>query len=204
MLVVGWGLVTLSTAWVTSYGGYCTARIFLGVFEAGLFQGCFYTLSMWYLPTELQTRCAAWYSGTVLAGAFGGLLAYAVGPLQGRHGLSQWQYLFIIEGALTVAIGLVGFRLCPDFPETRVSSWFNDEEKAYLRLRVRYKDGPVPPDDSFRWSAFLEAVKDWKTYFIASLLAFGGSVPTYSVNYTMALVGHHICPVYITRCALTR
>jgi hypothetical protein len=38
-LVVCWGIVTLGTAWVTSYGGYCAARIMLGFFEAGLFQG---------------------------------------------------------------------------------------------------------------------------------------------------------------------
>lgn len=58
----------------------------------------------------------------------------------------------------------------------------------YLKLRVKYRDGPVPPDMTFRWSVFFEAVKDWKTYLVASLLAFGGSVPTYSVNYTLATV----------------
>ncbi|KAH8655323.1 putative high-affinity nicotinic acid transporter [Xylariales sp. PMI_506] len=186
MLVTCWGAVTLGSAWVRSYGDYCAARIMLGVFEAGLFQGCFYTLSCWYLPSELQTRCAYWYSATMLSGAFGGLLAYAVGGLQGRLGLKQWQYLFIIEGALTMFFGILGFWLCPDFPEKWGSRWFGKEEMRYLQLRVKYKDGPVAPDATFRWSAFIEAVKDWKTYFIASLLAFGGSVPTYSVNYTLA------------------
>ncbi|CAJ2501973.1 Uu.00g048260.m01.CDS01 [Anthostomella pinea] len=186
MLVVLWGAVTLGSAWVKSYGDYSAARVLLGVFEAGLFQGCFYTLSTWYIATELQTRCAMWYSAAMLSGAFGGLLAYAVGGLQGHLGLKQWQYLFIIEGAITVFFGLLGFWLCPDFPWRFESSWFTPEEMRYLKLRVRYKDGPVPPDNSFQWSTFFEAVKDWKTYMIASLLAFGGSVPTYSVNYTLA------------------
>ncbi|ETS77178.1 hypothetical protein PFICI_11052 [Pestalotiopsis fici W106-1] len=187
MLVTCWGAVTLGSAWVKSYGDYCAARVLLGAFEAGLFQGCFYTLSCWYLPDELQTRCAWWYSATMLSGAFGGLLAYAVGGLQGRLGLQQWQYLFIIEGALTMFSGLLGLWLSADFPETWTSSWFTPDEMRYLQLRVKYKDGPIAPGETFRpWSAFLEAVKDWKTYFIASLLAFGGSVPTYSVNYTLA------------------
>ncbi|KAH9886820.1 putative high-affinity nicotinic acid transporter [Xylariomycetidae sp. FL2044] len=186
MLVTGWGAVTLGTAWVKSYGDFCAARIMLGFFEAGLFQGCFYTISTWYLPGELQTRCAWWYSATMLSGAFGGLLAYAVGPLQGHLGLKQWQYLFIIEGSLTIFFGLLGFWLCPDFPERWSSSWFKPDEMKYLQLRIKYKDGPAPPDYTFKWSTFWEAVKDWKTYFIASLLAFGGSVPTYSVNYTLA------------------
>lgn len=187
-LVILWGAVTLGSAWVKSYGDYCAARVLLGAFEAGLFQGCFYTLSCWYLPTELQSRCAWWYSATMLSGAFGGLLAYAVGPLQGHLGLKQWQYLFIIEGAITIFVGLLGLWLCVDFPERWSSRWFKPEEMQYLRLRVQYKDGPVPPDLTFRWSALWEAIKDWKTYFIASLLAFGGSVPTYSVNYTLATV----------------
>lgn len=196
-LVICWGAVTIGSAWVKSYGDYCAARIMLGVFEAGLFQGCFYTLSCWYLPSELQTRCAWWYSATMLSGAFGGLLAYAVGPLQGHLGLKQWQYLFIIEGALTMFFGLLGLWLCPDFPEKWGSRWFKSEEMRFLKLRVKYNDGPIPPDDTFRWGVFFEAVKDWKTYFIASLLAFGGSVPTYSVNYTLATVSPSSwCPYY--------
>ncbi|TVY41297.1 High-affinity nicotinic acid transporter [Lachnellula occidentalis] len=184
-LVFCWGAVTLGTAWVTSYHGYSAARVMLGVFEAGLFQG-FYTLSCWYVSGELQTRCAYWYSATMVSGAFGGLLAYAVGGLQGRLGLKQWQYLFIIEGSLTMFVGLLGFWLCVDFPESWSSRFFKADEMRFLQLRVKYQDGPVSPDEEFRWSAFWEAVKDWKTYFIASLLAFGGSVPTYSVNYTLA------------------
>lgn len=185
-LVICWGAVTLGSAWVKSYGDYCAARIMLGFFEAGLFQGCFFTLSCWYLSGELQRRCAYWYSATMLSGAFGGLLAYAVGPLQGHLGLKQWQYLFIIEGALTMFFGIVGLWLCVDFPENWSSRFFKPDEMRFLQLRVKYQDGPVAPDDSFKWSSFWEAVKDWKTYFIASLLAFGGSVPTYSVNYTLA------------------
>lgn len=144
------------------------------------------------MKEELQTRCAWWYSAAMLSGAFGGLLAYAVGPLQGRLGMKQWQFLFIIEGTITIFFGLLGFWLCVDFPESGWKSrWFSDDEMRFLKMRVKYADGPVPPDDTFRWSAFFEAVKDWKTYFIASLLAFGGSVPTYScVHMFLACPGY--------------
>ena len=188
LLVLCYGTVTLGSAWVKSYGDYCTVRILLGVCQAGLFEGCLYTLSCWYMHDELQTRCGFWYSAQMLSGAFGGLIAYAVGPLQGHLGLKQWQYLFIIEGALTMFLGLLCFWLLPDFPEKWSSKWFKPEEMRYLQLRVKYKDGPIAPDMTFRWSAFKEAVKDWKVYFSASMLAFGGSVPTYSVNYTLATV----------------
>ncbi|KAL2879200.1 hypothetical protein SGCOL_005323 [Colletotrichum sp. CLE4] len=151
----------------------------------------------WYLPHELQSRCAWWYSATLLSGAFGGLLAYAVGPLQDHHGLRQWQWLFIIEGCITIVVGCLGLLLCVDFPEKWSSRWFSEDEMKYLKLRVKYRDGPVPPDMTFRWSVFFEAVKDWKTYLVASLLAFGGSVPTYSVNYTLATAQALTSPPYV-------
>ncbi|KAF4633608.1 hypothetical protein G7Y89_g4509 [Cudoniella acicularis] len=138
----------------------------------------------WYFFTYAGLEAPS--NATMLSGAFGGLLAYAVGPLQGRLGLKQWQYLFIIEGAITIFFGILGLWLCVNFPETWSSRFFKPDEMKFLQLRVKYENGAVAPDDTFRWSAFWEAVKDWKTYFIASLLAFGGSVPTYSVNYTLA------------------
>lgn len=49
MLVVCWGVVTLGSAWVRSYGDYCAARVLLGVFEAGLFQG----MMKFHVPTAL-------------------------------------------------------------------------------------------------------------------------------------------------------
>jgi MFS family permease len=41
------GLVSICQGLVTSYGGLLTTRFFLGVFEAGMFPGCFYLIGMW-------------------------------------------------------------------------------------------------------------------------------------------------------------
>jgi MFS family permease len=42
------GLVEICQGLVNSYGGLLAARFFLGVFEAGMFPGCFYLIGMWY------------------------------------------------------------------------------------------------------------------------------------------------------------
>jgi MFS family permease len=76
-------------------------RAFLGIFEAGIYQGSFYVLSRWFLPSELQKRQGIWYTATMVSGALGGLIAYGVGGLQGRLGYQQWQWLFLIEGTLS-------------------------------------------------------------------------------------------------------
>lgn len=65
------------------------------------------------------------------------------------------------------------------------SKLFDSDEMRYLELRVQYQHGPVPPHAEFNSTSFWEAFKDWKTYVHGSLLAFGGSIPTYSINYTV-------------------
>ena len=53
----------------------CSARIFLGLTEAGLFPGVNYYLSMWYPRSDRGVRIAIFYSAATVAGAFGGIIA---------------------------------------------------------------------------------------------------------------------------------
>lgn len=76
---LGFGLVTTLQGVTQSYGGILATRFFLGVFECGMFPGCFYLISMWYKRAEAQKRYSLFFSSTSLAGAFGGLLASAIG-----------------------------------------------------------------------------------------------------------------------------
>jgi hypothetical protein len=65
--------------------------------------GCLYYLSAWYTRKELVKRTAVLYSGSLLSGAFSGLIAAGItNGLNGAKGLSAWRWLFIVEGALTV------------------------------------------------------------------------------------------------------
>ena len=50
----------------------------------------------WYKRSEAQKRFTGFFGSTSLAGAFGGLLAYAISKLDGRGGLASWRWVFII------------------------------------------------------------------------------------------------------------
>ena len=52
-----------------------SARVFLGLTEAGLFPGVNYYLSLWYPRADRGMRVAIFFSAATLAGAFGGVLA---------------------------------------------------------------------------------------------------------------------------------
>lgn len=63
--------------------------------EAGLYPGSYFILSMWYTPSELATRMAIFYGANTAAGAFGGVIAYGVGNLDGNYGWRAWKWLFV-------------------------------------------------------------------------------------------------------------
>jgi MFS family permease len=61
----------------------CSARVFLGLAEGGLFPGVTYYISLWY-PRQMQAkRVAIFFSAATVAGAFGGILAYGIEHLEG-------------------------------------------------------------------------------------------------------------------------
>jgi hypothetical protein len=51
---------------------------------------------MWYKRDECQKRITFFFSSAVLAIAFGGLLASAIGKMEGYKGLSAWRWMFIL------------------------------------------------------------------------------------------------------------
>jgi MFS family permease len=52
---------------------------------------------MWYKRAEAQKRYSFFFSSTTLAGAFGGLLASAIGKMDGMRGYRGWRWIFILE-----------------------------------------------------------------------------------------------------------
>ena len=62
----------------------------------GMFPGCFYLIAMWYKREEAQKGYSFFFSSTSLAGAFGGLLASAIGLMDGKGGYAGWRWIFIL------------------------------------------------------------------------------------------------------------
>ena len=50
---------------------------------------------MWYPRHMLQTRMAIFWGGATLAGAFSGLLAFAISFMDGTAGLEGWAWIFV-------------------------------------------------------------------------------------------------------------
>jgi MFS family permease len=172
-IMVTWGAITMALAAVKNFEGLMAARLFLGVAEAGLFPGIIYFLSFWYTRNEQGTRIALIFSAASFAGAFSGLLAYGISYIDGKGGLSGWQWIFIIEGIPSVLIGIATLWLLPSTPKR--AKWLTQSEREFLVQRL-LNDHTDSETKAFRKDQFKELLTDYKVY-LHMLIMFGFSVP---------------------------
>ncbi|KAJ5787830.1 Major facilitator superfamily domain general substrate transporter [Penicillium paradoxum] len=157
-----WGIIATLTGITQSYGGLVACRVLLGVVEAGLFPGFITYLTLFYSKQELALRTSYLFSSAAIAGAFGGLLAYGIGFMDGICGLRGWRWIMIIEGIPTVLLGVITWFALADDPDT--AYYLNKEERALVvRRRSRYI-GQTESAQKFHWADVKEGVLDWKIW----------------------------------------
>lgn len=93
VLIISWGCTMIGQGFVTSYGTLCATRAILGLCESGFFPAATYLVTTWYCRYEVQTRLAVFFSAASMAGAFSGLLAFAIETMDGVSGLHGWQWV---------------------------------------------------------------------------------------------------------------
>ncbi|KAJ6500774.1 major facilitator superfamily domain-containing protein [Mycena sanguinolenta] len=176
-----WGVVCTCQGVVKTYHGLLVCRFFLGLLEGGVFPGLVLYLSFFYPRQRLQTRVSTFFSSASISGAFGGIMAYGIIHLNGKHGHSGWQWIFLIEGAITVVVGLVSFFFMPASPDH--ARFLNDEEKSYIKAKLR-EDGAISGDeaDSFSWAEVGKAFVSIHVLIVGIVFFFSGVV-LYSLAY---------------------
>ena len=90
----------------------------------------FYLISFWYKREEAQWRFTIYWCSTLIANAFGGLLASAIAEMDGVGGYSNWRWIFILEGIFTILVAIAAFFLLADFPED--AKWLKEDERRWV------------------------------------------------------------------------
>ncbi|KAM0327550.1 hypothetical protein ACHAQA_005841 [Verticillium albo-atrum] len=133
--MVVWGVLCACSGAAQNFVGLLITRFFLGFVEAAFYPGALATLSAWYVRDELGVRTGLFYCGSMLSGAFSGLIAAGITDnMDGTLGLLAWRWIFILEGAITVVIAIGAFFILPDFPAN--TKWLTDEERALAMWRM--------------------------------------------------------------------
>lgn len=174
VIMLLWGIVSTCTSAVQGFGGLLAVRLILGFVEAGFFGSCLYMLSCWYTRKELSLRNSILYSGSLLSGAFSGLIA--AGIIQNMdyvRGLRSWRWLFIIEGGITVFLAPFAYFILPDMPEN--TKFLSQQEKDLIMWKLRVEVGQDDSDsensESY-WGLFKLAVSDMKVWLVTGALSW--------------------------------
>lgn len=202
--MMAWAIVSACTALAHNYAGIVAVRFFLGIAEAPFYPGAIYLLSIFYTRKEIATRLSILYSGNIFATSFSGLIAAAVfNTLDGTHGLVGWQWLFIIEGALTFGVAIIGLWALADSPLT--TRWLTPEQRQMAHDRM-VRDTVGLAESKGSRAGFAQAVRDprlWLLCFIQNMhlsaCSFNNFFPTVvgSLGFSRTITLVLTCPPYL-------
>ncbi|KAK0640733.1 major facilitator superfamily domain-containing protein [Cercophora newfieldiana] len=182
-LEIGWGLVTGLIAFSQNAHQIYALRVLLGLFESSAWPGMMTLFMYWYTPMELAKRMGFYHSCQAVGSMMSGALQVAIlNTLEGKLGLRGWRWLFVINGIITVFIGMAGFFMLPDYPNrpNPRAAWLTDEHITMANERLD-RHGR---DDAKRitWKSAKRTFSMWITYLIPALYILTVLAP-YGYNY---------------------
>jgi len=167
-IMVFWGAVTCALMLATTATHLYILRFLLGVAEAGFFPGILFYLTLWF-PDKLRGRVSTVFVTAIpVAGVIGGPLAgWIMGGMQGVNGWYGWQWLFLLEGLPTIALGVVAYHFLNDSPAR--AGWLSDHEKEQVFADLAADAARRREKSTHEFHAALRDVRVWKLaliYFI--------------------------------------
>ncbi|BEI80833.1 hypothetical protein CcaverHIS002_0113620 [Cutaneotrichosporon cavernicola] len=162
-----WGGVVIGNGFATNYATVVACRLLLGICEAGLFPSLVLYMTSFYQREELGLRTCYLFIAACLSGVVGGLIATGFLKMDGLRGLAGWRWLYIIEGALTIVVGIGSFFAIADRYET--ASYLSERQKFLMRVR-HAKAAVYSRDEGFSWNEFRRYTRDPMIYLSGFVL----------------------------------
>src|ERR1700688_515077 len=134
-IMITWGVLAAGMALVTGPRSFYVMRLLLGAAEAGFFPGVILYLTYWF-PAEYRARVVGWFTVAIPVSSFlGSPISAALLGVNGWLGLRGWQWMFIMEGAPAVLLGLACLVLLNDRPSD--ARWLDSDQKNWLNGRLQ-------------------------------------------------------------------
>ena len=141
-IMILWGIVTISMAFVQGpYSLYLT-RTLLGMAEAGFFPGVILYLTYWF-PDAYRARITSRFIMAIaICGIVGGPVStWIMTHLAGAWGWHGWQWLFVVDGLPPVLAGLLAYRWLSDRPAD--AHWLSPKDRATVQQTLGQALGPA-------------------------------------------------------------
>jgi len=167
-----WSIVSLAQYWLSGRGSFLATRCLLGFMQGGFIPDVILYLSYFYTRRELTIRLAWFWVSNYVAALASAFLATGILKLDGVRGQAGWRYMFLIEGGLTLLVGLASFYMMPPSPtQTRAwyrpKGWFSEREETIIVNRV-LRDDPAKSDmhnrEGLSVLQILKILTDWRMW----------------------------------------
>ncbi|PWN31533.1 MFS general substrate transporter [Meira miltonrushii] len=186
-----WSIFSGAQFFMKGRSSFLAFRWMIGMLQGGFIPDIVLYLSYFYTRTELPMRLAFFWVSNYLVKIVSPFLALGLLRLRGASGHAGWRYLFLIEGLITLIVGVFSFIQMPAGP-TQTKNWFYrngwfsvEEEKLIVNRAIR--DDPSKADMHNRqgidWQGFKKSLSDydlWPMYLIGLIFL----LPCYPIaNY---------------------
>jgi ACS family tartrate transporter-like MFS transporter len=168
IMMVGWGLISVGTAFVASRPQYVALRFLLGIAESGFYPGVIFYLTMW-VPRPIRARFIAPFMMVIpLCNLIGSPISSHLLLLDAVGGLKGWQWLFVLEGAPAIVLGAVAWFVLVDGPGS--AQWLSVGEREWLAGELHNDERKQVAGSGGAWA---NIVQDSATYFMYSVGLYG-------------------------------
>ncbi|KAF5624550.1 mfs general substrate transporter [Fusarium sp. NRRL 52700] len=116
-------LISAMPFFLKGRASFLATRYLIATFQDGFTPDTILYFSYSYTGTRLLTRLAWFWMSSQLVGIGVGFAAVGMLSIGGMLGYEGWRWLFLIEGAFTLLIGVASFFLMPQSPARTKSRW---------------------------------------------------------------------------------
>ncbi len=184
-VMVTWGIVSAASAFVTGPHSFYALRFLLGVAEAGFFPGIILYLSLWFPARFRAIAAAAFMAAAPLSTAIGSPISGALMELPKFAGLSNWQWLYIIEAAPAIVLGFAVLKVLTDKPEQ--AKWLNAEERDWLVATLQSERTSAKSPHAAGLTSAWRTMRDPRVLAL-SLIYLGTSAGLYTLGLWAPLI----------------
>ncbi|KAK2930273.1 polymerase, nucleotidyl transferase domain [Fusarium oxysporum f. sp. vasinfectum] len=184
-MVVVWAGLTMASAACKTYAQLCAVRFLMGLAEASTYAGSIYIMGS-CKSNEIAKRTAMFTVAGQVGKMFAGAMMAAIHEsMEGHAGLEGWQWVFLIDGIITLPVAIFGFFFFPDVPEYTDASYLSDKERqlALDRLPPKKEDG----HDIQAWSLVKRVMGHPLLYVCCVFSVLGSALQSYVVQGLMLL-----------------
>lgn len=146
-IAISWGIVTVVTGFIQDVPQLYIARIVLGIAEAGLYPGLLLYLTLWFRPAERGRAIAMLALAQPIAMMLGSLTGGLILDHIQWFDLSSWRWVFILQGAPAVLVGVLVLMYLPNKPSQ--ARFLSRAESDWLESEINKDYAPEEKETFF-------------------------------------------------------